>query len=342
MTITLAGHGPNIGHGWVKYVIIDGNGKELEPIVFPATIARASQAAAGSLTRVATVKLGQHRYWTGWDAQLSANQLTMLGQDRLADPVFIPALLSGALERFGHLNGSSRGVCVSGLPASWTEQTGAVDGKEVKNVHETRLGAALRAGSGTEMYHKVVVIAEPLGLAYSVLLDNHGQMAGDPKLATGRLGLVDLGHRTDDTAEVLRLSVIKSSLTSEDLGTVGPLTEIRSRISAHFDCKLTILETDMAMRTGTIAIAGRLRDLPHGWDRPLIENGNAKAARLREAWGSGHQFERIIIGGGGAELEQLTAPTLAKFENAVVAELPQTAIPRGYARLARRIAGTLR
>lgn len=339
---TIAGHGPNIGHGFVKYVIIDGQGQELENVVFPATIARASSAAAGSLTKTATIKIGQHRYWAGWDAQLSPNQLTMLGQDRLSDPVFIPALVSAALAHYGHLNGAARGVCVSGLPASWTEQTRELAGKQTKNAHETELGAALRAGAGPEAWHKVVVIAEPLGLAYSVLLNNQGQMAGDAALASGRLGIIDMGHRTDDLAELLRLSVVKSALASYDTGTVKPLTEIRARLSAYFDRELSILETDMAIRAGHVSVAGQQRPLPQHWDRPLIENGQAKLARFTEAFGSGGQFDQILIGGGGAELPQLTAPTLAKYTHAVVAEKPQTAIPRGYARLARRLAGSLR
>src|SRR5438128_918461 len=97
---TLAGHGPNIGHGFVKYIIIDASGRELDPIVFPATIARAATHAAGSLGKVSTIKIGQARYWTGYDTQLSAAQITMLGQDRIGDPIFLPALMAGALDRF--------------------------------------------------------------------------------------------------------------------------------------------------------------------------------------------------------------------------------------------------
>ena len=39
-----AGHGPNLGHGYVKYIIIDGHGRELAPIIFPAQIARRGSA----------------------------------------------------------------------------------------------------------------------------------------------------------------------------------------------------------------------------------------------------------------------------------------------------------
>src|SRR5262245_18524581 len=114
-----AGHGPDLGHGYVKYVIIDSQGKELPPLVFPAQIARAERGVVGALGQIRAVAVGDTDYWTGDEARYSAAPLTLLGQQRLSDPVFIPALLSGALARLGNLNGAAGGVCVTGLPATW-------------------------------------------------------------------------------------------------------------------------------------------------------------------------------------------------------------------------------
>jgi hypothetical protein len=44
-----------------------------------------------------------------------------------------------------------------------------------------------------------------------------------------------------------------------------------------------------------------------------------------------------VIGGGGANLHQLTAPILRTFPHATIAPDPQSAIPRGYARYTRRL-----
>jgi hypothetical protein len=326
---TLAGHGPNIGHGFVKYVIIDNHGAELEPIVFPAQVARASGVVAGALSQIATVQLDGLQLWVGDDAQYATSAQTILSQERLSDPLFIPALVAGALARFGHLNGASAGVCVSGLPATWAE-----------DLDKARaLGARLRAGS--PHYRKITVIPEPLGLAYAALLDNNGQVAGDSALANGRIATVDLGHLTVDRAELLRLAPIKSALDTYALGTKGPLGQIRARLSAHVERELTLVETDLAIRHGVVRVAGRDVPLPSGWDRPLVENGQAVRDRLVEAWGSGNQFEVILLGGGGAELPQITEAIMASFPHAMVVDRPQTAIARGYARLARRQAATL-
>jgi hypothetical protein len=96
-----AGHGPNIGHGYVKYVIIDRQGNELPPVVFPALIGRAGRSVTGAIGRAATVQAGGAQWWTGEDALLSPAPLTILAQERLSDPAFVPALVRGAVDRFG-------------------------------------------------------------------------------------------------------------------------------------------------------------------------------------------------------------------------------------------------
>jgi hypothetical protein len=325
-TIVTAGHGPNVGHGWVKYVIIDTRGQELPPVVLPAVVARAEAAVGGALARAERVKVAGRQFWIGHDAQLSPNQITMLDQDRLSDPSFIPALLAGALARFPNLNGASGGCCVSGLPATW-----ALDAELAG-----RLGTRIREAVGAERFAKIKVIAEPLGLIYAVLLDNNGSVVHDAAaLAERRVAVVDL-------AELARLEPIRSSLDTFRLGSVGPLSQIRALLSSKFDRELSLLETDMAVRAGKVRVAGRDRPLPKGWDTPFIENGKTITARLVDRLGSGAQFEAIIVGGGAAEVEHVTSPIREKFSNAIVVPEPQTAVARGYARLARRVALSLR
>lgn len=321
-----AGHGPNIGHGFVKYVVIDQAGAELPPVVFPAVTARAGRQVSGALVRVESVDAAGERWWVGDDALLSPSPLTILAQERLSDPAFLPALLRGALQRLGPLNGSAGGTCVTGLPATW-----AADPAKAR-----QLGDRFRAA--TSQYGGIKVIAEPLGLVYSALLDNHGEVAGDAALSEGTIAVVDLGHHTVDTAIIRRLAPAPSGLNTFTLGTSRPLREIRARLSASFERELSLYETDLAVRAGALAIGGRERPLPGGWDQPLRENGATIAARLVEEWGSGAQLDAILLGGGGAEEPRVVAAIQARFPHAITVHAPQTAIARGYARLARRLA----
>lgn len=319
-----AGHGPNLGHGYTKYVVIDQAGAELAPVIFPAVTARAGRQVSGALIKIETIEAGGEQWWVGEDALLSPSPLTLLAQERLSDPAFIPALLRAALRRLGNLNGSTGGYCVTGLPATW-----AADPSKAR-----QLGDRLRAG--TSQFTAIRVIAEPLGLVYSALLDNHGEIAGDAALSSGAIAVADLGHHTVDTAVVRQLAVVPSSLNTFTLGTARPLREIRAQLSATFEREMTLYEADLAVRAGKLSIAGRERPLPVAWDQPLRENGSAIAARLVEEWGSGAQFDTILLGGGGAEEPRLVSAIQARFPHAVVVDRPQTAIARGYARLARR------
>ncbi len=324
--MNLAGHGPNIGHGYVKYVVINRDGVEREPVIFPAMVGRANRSVTGAIARAETIEHANATWWVGEDALLAPSPLTILAQERLLDPAFIPVLVRGALQRLGVMNGGHPGYCVTGLPATW-----ASDVEKAK-----LLGEHLRAAHGG--YTGIRVIPEPLGVVYAAALDNHGQIVGDPALLNGQVAVIDLGHHTVDVAVLRKLVPIPTGLDTYNLGTARPLQQIRAHLSAAFERELTLYETDQAMRAGEVVIAAQPRKLPASWDRPLLENGDAITARLVEAWGSGGQFDAVLLGGGGAEVEQIVRAIQRRFHHAQVVPQPQTAIARGYARLARRLA----
>ena len=319
-----AGHGVNIGHGFVKYVIVGPDGAERLPVVFPAQLARAGAAVSGALARAETVLMGDGFWWAGEDAQLG-QPLTMLSQERLIDPVFIPALLKAALARLG-LQAGAGGVCVTGLPASW-----ARDEEKARQLAE-------RIRAASPGYRTIRVIPEPLGLVYAALLDGAGQVAGDLALSSGRVGVIDLGHHTDDVCVVDRMRPIDSSMATYQTGTARPLAQLGDLLAEQLERTLSLAEVDQAVRSGRTRLAGRDVALPPQWDAPIRANGEALAARLIERWGRATDLDAILIGGGGAELAPKVQAIQARFPHARVIEQPQTAIARGYARLARRLA----
>lgn len=321
-----AGHGPNIGHGWVKYVVIGQDGQELPPVVFPAMIARAAGKVAGALRTAVAIDAGGTQWWVGEDALLSASPLTLLAQERLVDAAFIPALLRSALNRLGSLNGASAGCCVTGLPATW-----ASDRDKAR-----ALGERLR--QATDGYDKIRVIPEPLGLAYSVLLDNNGAIVGDTGWETGQIAVVDGGHHTLDLAVLSRLTPMPQSLETFQLGAARALTQIRARMTSHFERDFTLYEVDLAVRAGRVAVAGRELPLPAGWDRPLLDLGDEISRRMMESLGKGSQLQGMVLGGGLFAELRIADAVQQRYPFAVVAPDPQLAIARGYARLARRFA----
>ncbi|NJL06440.1 MAG: ParM/StbA family protein [Chloroflexaceae bacterium] len=317
-------HGANFGHGFVKYSIIDPVGQSLTPLVFPALLAPASAHVMGTLQATPTVMVGETAYWVGETALLSPHPLSSLGQQRLRDPHFIPALVRHALHHLqAHRVGA--GVCVTGLPATWTRDA----------THAHMLGARIRAA--TNLFSDILVIPEPLGVLYALLLDENGQVCGDDALVHGSVGVIDLGHHTLDLSIITALRPHADQLTTITLGTAHVLDLIRTRLSTVFERDLSLHDTDQAVRTGSLVIAGHPCPLPDEWDQPLYNYGVTLATRLHETWGTGQQLDAILLGGGGAALAPLTDAIQQRFPHAQVVPDPQLAVARGYARLARRL-----
>jgi actin-like ATPase involved in cell morphogenesis len=313
--------GISVGNGNTNVVLNDRDGSE-QATTMPSVIDVASAGVVGGLREVTPVTHDGVAYWAGSvAAELSDNPITNLGERRLRDTRIIPVLTRAALDSVG-LNGNFTGHLVTGLPAAQS-----LDKEQAK-----LLGERLRQAAALK---HIRVIAEPLGLIFSVLLDPSGSIVEGEY--GGRVGAVDIGHHTLDSAEINHLRVTANTLNTWQLGTAWALGRIRTQLSSQFGREYTLYQTDQAIRAGAVRVGNRTAPLPAGWDAPLLELGEQIAARLGEEWRSGGQFDAIVIGGGGANLHQLTAPILRTFPHATIAPDPQSAIPRGYARYARRL-----
>jgi hypothetical protein len=323
-------YGINPGHGYMKLVIIDERGHELPPVVFPSLVALADGVVSGAFAQAVTVRIAGQHYWTGDDALLSGQASTMLTQGRLADPVFLPALIKAALRQADAdcAEALAGALAVAGLPATWAEDSAKLQA----------LGQRVRDAAA---FHSVRAIPEPVGAMYSVLLDTDGVETGDPSLVGGRWLACDWGHRTDDEVIVDRARPIKSSLETYDTGTAEALRKIAQHFSVHFDRPFTAYEADQAIRNGGVEEFGELRPLPPHWDRPLVEQGRLVAERMANTY-KRQRLDGILLFGGGACEERKVAPVLNVFPRAIIADEPQTAIASGYARLGRRFLRTER
>lgn len=325
---TKPGLGINPGHGFVKIVLLM-DGYDPQTITIPALVGQAQRQLTGAIKRVSAVEVAGGQWWIGDDALISKAPRTALNQDRIRDSVFIPALVKGTLS---HVVGNGQtpaellaaAQCVTGLPATW-----ALD-RELAGALVQRLRSAAHLGS-------IKVIAEPLGLIYAALLDDQGEVAGDERLQNGRVAVIDIGHHTVDVAVMQRLVPEPESLVTFQLGTARPLHTIQQRLAAVYEVELPLYKVDEIVRTRQVRLAGATVELPKEWDAPLHQNGQTVAAKLVEAFGSGRQFDAILIGGGGEHLPQLVEAIQAKFKHAVPSGHGQLGVALGYARLARRL-----
>jgi hypothetical protein len=324
-------HGDNYGHGFVKKVVIDPDGRELPPIVFPAQIAQAERRSAGAIAAAEVVQVGGRHWWVGEDAGRLGQPRVLLSQDRLTDPVFIPVLALAARDRLGLNGAGAGGYCVTGLPGSWAE-----DESLCQQLYE-RLRGALPG-----YYAKIVVIAEQEALAFCMMLDTNGEMVGNSRYRDGRGLVLDLGHHTDDAGKLDKARRVKGSFRTYPTGTARALVQIKNVLIRAFDRDFSIHETDQAIRDGYVTLGGgRRMPLPNHWDRPLIENAEALLNDLRADYGKGNDLEYVLLGGGGA-LQAIKVDRIkGLYSFAEVSPDPQFDIARGYARLARRRAKAL-
>ena len=332
MTQHRTGLGLNTGHGFAKIALLT-DGHAPITVTVPAVVSPAQRQLAGAIRRVETVSFDRSTWWIGDDALLTRDARSAMTQDRLKDPTFIPVLVKGTLEALAR---RSNGVqvdqlvpeayCVSGLPATWSLD------RTLAGALAERLRAAAQLG-------KVKIIAEPLGLLYAALLNNNGEIAGDERLQSGTVAVVDLGHQTVDVAVMERMIPQADALATYELGTARPLHAIQQRLQVTFNVQLSPYQVDQAIRAGRLTLGAIDSPLPHGWDKPLRENAKNIVIKLAEAWSSGLQFDAIIVGGGGAEVPIIAQAIQERFRsNAHVVPEGQMAVALGYARLGRLLA----
>lgn len=324
-TIAYKSIGINAGHGYTKIAGITIDNWIVEAQL-PSQLSPASAVVTGAIATRRPIYVGGQGFWVGLDVS-GANPRTDLTQGRLDDPVFIPALVRKGWALLGS-EIAPKANYVSCLPASWALN------KDLCG----KLAGKLRY-AGVDRDDPIRIIPEPLGLAYDLMLDP----AGNPSalfatLERGTVLVVDIGHNTLDLITLDRLIPLADSLQSYPLGTSGALNTIRARLSAQHDRAFSVYETDQAIRSGSVVVAGQNRDLYGGWDEPIKALALDMVATLATTIKSGAQFDAILIGGGGAALELLTSAIRDRYAHGVVVEEPQGAIARGCAKLGSRLA----
>lgn len=309
-------YGLNVGYSSVKAVALDSDGNE-RMTIFPSLVAPATAASDGDLSNTFTVEVGGVDYWIGEDAT-KGRARSIVSRDRLFDLTFIPSLIKAALHR---LNATEPGVGISGLPASWATQ------------HELAkaLGGRLRDGAPANFFSALKILAEPQGGIFSQLFDQQGIKRGDARYEDGKIGVIDFGHHTVDLCIMDRMTVLRGSMHTLQLGTFEPLQRIGTHLSGMFGRDFSVYEVDQSIRRNSVRVAGHEYDLPSGWDRPLIEHGKHVASKISDTWNKGLDLDCIVAVGGGPELTQLCAPLVTALPHTIIAKDPQLAIARGYA-----------
>ena len=221
-------------------------------------------------------------------------------------------------------------MVVTGLPVAYYADKDKLRGLllgEHRASREGRRSQVFRVGDCR-------VIPQPFGSLLSLALDNRGRVA-DTELATGTVGVIDVGGKTTNLLSVNRLSEIARETAPADVGAWDAMRAIRDWLDNYYpDLELRDHQVIEAMIARQVRYYGELVDLGPIVDATLEPMANQIIAKATQHWNVGN-LSAILVSGGGA---LLLGPAIQRhFRHARVVEDPIFANASGYWKFAQRI-----
>jgi len=222
-------------------------------------------------------------------------------------------------------------LVVTGLPVAFYNDK-AVLRERLLGVHKvTREG---RHGQ-TFKVNECRVIPQPFGALLAAALDDRGRIA-DQDLATGSVGVIDVGGKTTNLLSVKRLAEIGRETESVSVGAWDVVRAVRGFLVDRCpNLELRDHQVVEAIIARQVRYYGQAVDLKPVVDAALEPMANQVIAQASQLWNGGAGLGAILVAGGGA---LLLGPYLkAHFRHARIVSEPVLANAEGYWKLAQRL-----
>jgi plasmid segregation protein ParM len=182
------------------------------------------------------------------------------------------------------------------------------------------------------------VIPQPFGSLLNEVLDDNGRIA-DTDLATGRVGVIDVGSKTTNILSTRNLREINEQSTSVSVGGWDLVRAVRDWLSKHCpDLNLRDHEINEAIIEREATYYGEPVSLHEVVNEELTHLSHEIIGTATQLWNGGANLHAILITGGGAML--LSDLIERRFPHArVVSGDPYFANAIGYWKFAQRLAG---
>jgi len=179
------------------------------------------------------------------------------------------------------------------------------------------------------------VIPQPFGALLAEALDDSGRIA-DTDLATGEVGVIDVGGKTTNLLSVRRMSEVARETASVSLGAWDVARAVGDYL-ADACPGLDRRDHDLqnAIRDRTTSYYGERVDLSPVVDQALARMADQVIAEAGHLWNGGARLAAVLVAGGGAHL--LGDRIKAHFRHARVVTNPVFANAIGYWKFARRL-----
>jgi len=220
---------------------------------------------------------------------------------------------------------------VTGLPVAFYDDKKVVRDRlfcEHKAQREGRRGQSLRVSDCR-------VIPQPFGCLLAETLDDRGRIANQA-LATGNVGIIDIGGKTTNLLSVNSLAEIGTETDSANVGAWDAARAVRVWLAENCpDLDLRDHQIVDAVIARSVRYYGKKVDLAGVVDETLERLGNEVVAVATQLWNGGASLDAILVSGGGALLlgEHITR----HFRHAQVVSEPVFANAIGFWRFAQRL-----
>lgn len=181
------------------------------------------------------------------------------------------------------------------------------------------------------------VIPQPFGALLAEALDERGQVA-DVNLATGTIGVIDVGGKTTNLLSVHRLAEVGRETASVSAGAWDAVRAVRTYLDgAAPNLDLRDHRVVDAIRARAVGYYGDTIDLSGVVDEVIEHLAEQIIAQAGQLWNGAAHLSAILVAGGGAHL---LGPRLqGHFRHARTVADPVFANALGYWKLAQRLGG---
>lgn len=219
---------------------------------------------------------------------------------------------------------------VTGLPSAFYSDKGTVE-KRLLDTHQVK-----REGRQPQMIKltAVTVVPQPFGAILALCLNEDGRII-DNELATGNVGVVDIGGKTTNILSVRALREVARETTPADVGAWDIVRAAEHWLDEHCPgLDLRDHEVAQIIAERKVSYYGEVIDLGRVIDAIVEPMAEQVAAKISQAWNGAARIERILISGGGAHL--LGKYLVRRYRHAYVLDDPVFANATGFQRFAQR------
>jgi plasmid segregation protein ParM len=228
--------------------------------------------------------------------------------------------------------GSAEVQVVTGLPVAFYADKDKVSAR-LMGEHKVQ-----REGRRAQTFNVTAcrVIPQPFGSLLTACLNDSGKVV-NKELATGSVGIIDVGGKTTNLLSVNRLREIGTETASVPVGAWDVIRALR----VVFDSDYPGLDAMKDHQVVDAIVGGNLKYYGEPLDldsilNPILEPMSKQVAnQARQLWNGAATLDGIIITGGGGRL--LGPYVCREFRHASVIEDAVLANARGYYRLGRRL-----